>query len=83
MMSEWILCSEKLPAVEYDCFGNWSSEEVICLVNNEDFFYVCNGNFNPVGVFEGYDEDGIFSIGNPVQDVIAWIPFPKLKQEVE
>ena len=77
-MSElkWVLCSERLPEVIYDRLGNWSSREVILLMNDEEFICVCNGHFNPVGVFEVYEEDGIVCVGRPVEDVKAWMPLP-------
>jgi hypothetical protein len=63
--------------VEYDALGNWCSEEVILLMNNEEFTRVCNGHFNPIGVFEVYESNGPAFVGKPVKDVFAWMPLPE------
>ena len=76
----WIPCSERLPVVEYDALGNWCSEEVILLMN-EEFTRVCNGHFNPIGVFEVYESNGPAFVGIPVKDVFAWMPLPEPYRE--
>lgn len=74
---KWIPCSERLPEVYYDYLGNHSSEEVILLMNDEEYIKISNGHFNPVGVFEVYEKDGPAFVGKPVRDVIAWMPLPE------
>lgn len=74
--SLWIPCEERMPAINYDHDGNWVSEEVILLMNDDEFVNICNGHFNPAGVFETYEKDGPAYIGLPVRDVKAWMPLP-------
>ena len=81
--SGWISCSERLPEVTYDELGNWYSDVVILRMNDEEFYKVECGNYNPCGVFEGDDSDGIYFIGKPIKDVKAWMPFPGLDEEEE
>lgn len=78
---KWILCSERLPAVEYDILGNCSSKTVL-LWHIERGYDV--GYFNPVGVFETLDSDFCpVYVGKPGKDVIAWMPLPEPYREGE
>lgn len=74
---QWIPCSERLPEVSYDHLGNWFSPEVILLMNDEEYIQVCNGHFNPIGVFEVLEDDGPAIIGRPVEHISAWMPLPE------
>lgn len=74
---EWVPVTERLPEVSYDILGNWCSEEVILLMNDEEFTDIRNGHFNPIGVFEVNEHDGPAIVGQPGRDVIAWMPLPE------
>lgn len=75
--SPWILCKDRLPDVSYDYLGNWSSSEVLLLMNDQEFLTICNGHYNPVGMFEVEESDGPAGIGAPVTHVVAWMPIPE------
>ena len=83
---QWIPCSERLPSVNYDALGNWYSPEVILLVRNKANLEVevCNGHFNPTGMFEAYDEDANpLAVGSPCDQVLAWMPMPEWDDDTE
>ena len=76
----WIPVTERLPLVTYDEHGNHSSEPVIlCMESGE----IEIGFFNPAGMFESADDDGLSVIGSihagtvDYMHVVAWMPFPK------
>lgn len=78
----WIPCSERMPEIRYDKYGNMSSDSVIiwCEQDSEGGKYEWYdiGFFRPAtGCFETISEEGYFLTICHISNVKAWMPLPE------
>lgn len=75
----WIPCTERMPIIRYDTYGNVIANYVVLLMNDEDHS-ICKGYFNGT-TFETFEDDHIVTVGRPVMHVYAWCPMPDYPKE--
>lgn len=80
--TSWIPCSERMPEIRYDKYGNVSSDSVIiwCEQDSEDGKYEWYdiGFFQPAtGCFQTISEEGYFLTICHISKVKAWMPLPE------
>ena len=80
-MIKWIPLHEALPPIHFNESGELISEEVILLIDDEEWLDITNGYLN-VGakVFERNTEAGVDYVAS-LGEVKAWIPIPELPEE--
>ena len=80
-LQKWTPCSEGLPPVYYDMDGNWTSEFVLVFTDCGNYDI---GQYNPVGVFQKNEDDGLVWVGKPGKGgIIAWMPLPEPYKETK